>query len=91
MAVPPGVRGALIAREIDGSDALAELSVPVLVSHGREDMIVLPSMAEHVLDVCETAVPSWYDGVGHMPFWEASERFDRELRELADRVRAGSQ
>ena len=88
MVVPPAVRGALIAREIDGSDGLAEVSVPVLVSHGRKDAIVLPSMAEHVLGACGTATPSWYDGVGHMPFWEEAERFDRELAEFSARVTA---
>ena len=36
-------------------------------------------MAEHVLSACAPAVASWYDGVGHMPFWEAAERFDDEL------------
>lgn len=87
MAVPPGVRGALIARDVDGGDALAAASMPVLVTHGREDTIVLPSMAEQVLGICRTAIPSWYDGVGHMPFWEAAERFDRELDELVDRSR----
>jgi non-heme chloroperoxidase len=89
MVVPPEVRGALIAREIDGADALSSLSVPVLVSHGREDAIVLPSMAEHTLDICKSAVPSWYDDVGHMPFWEAAERFDRELGEFVDGVTTG--
>lgn len=84
MAVPASVRGALIAREIDGSDVLASASVPVLVSHGRNDAIVLPSMADYTLGVCGHAVPSWYDDVGHMPFWEAPERFDAELAELAD-------
>jgi non-heme chloroperoxidase len=84
MTVPPGVRGALIGREIDGDDALSSMSVPVLVSHGRDDSIILPSMAEHTLGICKTAVPSWYDGVGHMPFWEAAERFDRELSRLVD-------
>ena len=38
--------------------------------------------------VCETSVPSWYDGVGHMPFLEAAGRFDRELSEFVDRARA---
>jgi pimeloyl-ACP methyl ester carboxylesterase len=85
MVVPPAVRGALISREIDGTGALEEVSVPVLVTHGREDAIVLPSMSEHVLTTCETAVPSWYDGVGHMPFWEAADRFDGELADLARR------
>ena len=83
MVVPPAVRGALFSRDVDGSDSLAKVSVPVLVTHGREDQIVLPSMAEHIQRVCATAVPSWYEGVGHMPFWEAAERFDRELLGLA--------
>jgi non-heme chloroperoxidase len=63
-------------------DVLARLSVPMLVTHGRSDAIVLPSMAEHVLDVCKTAGPSWYEGVGHMPFIEDQPRFDRELTDL---------
>jgi pimeloyl-ACP methyl ester carboxylesterase len=82
LAVPSSVRGALIAREIDASDSLAQLTVPVLVSHGRADQILLPSMAAHTLDVCPTAEPSWYDDVGHMPFVEATERFDRELADF---------
>jgi pimeloyl-ACP methyl ester carboxylesterase len=85
MVVPAEVRAALIAREIDAGDVLSKLSVPVLVAHGRSDAIVLPSMAEHVLDVCETAEPSWYEGIGHMPFWEDPIRFDRELGEFARR------
>ena len=86
MVVPAQVRGALISREIDGDDVLSTLSVPVLVTHGRADAIVLPSMAEHVLEVCGTAEPSWYDGVGHMPFWEGHERFNRELGDFVVRV-----
>jgi pimeloyl-ACP methyl ester carboxylesterase len=82
MVVPAAVRGALISRELHTDDVLSNLSVPVLVTHGRSDTIVLPSMAEHVLDVCGTARPSWYDGVGHVPFWEDAARFDRELGEL---------
>ena len=76
MVVPPAIRGALFSRELDGSDVLARTSVPVLVSHGRDDMIVLPSMAERTLTACPAATASWYDGVGHMPFWEAPDRFD---------------
>jgi non-heme chloroperoxidase len=86
MVVPAEVRGALLAREIDADDILSRLSMPVLVTHGRADAIVLPSMAEHVLEVCKTARASWYDGIGHMPFVEDSARFDRELREFAGRV-----
>jgi pimeloyl-ACP methyl ester carboxylesterase len=83
MVVPPAVRGALISRHIDGSAALSALTVPVLVTHGRADTLVQPSMAEHVLAVCETADVSWYDGVGHLPFLEDPTRFNRELAEFA--------
>ena len=86
MAVPAEIRGALIAREIDDGDIYSRLSVPVLVTHGRNDMIVLPSMAEHVLGHCDTAVASWYEGVGHMPFIEETERFNLELAAFVDRV-----
>ncbi|MEV5966075.1 alpha/beta hydrolase [Kribbella sp. NPDC051952] len=86
MVVPPEVRGALISREINSDDVLTTLSVPVLVTHGRSDTIVLPSMAEHVLDVCKTATPSWYDAVGHMPFVEDQTRFDQELTEFVNEI-----
>ena len=88
MVVPAQIRGALIAREIDSDDVLAALSVPVLVIHGLEDSIVLPSMSRHVVERCPTAVASWYDGIGHMPFVEAQERFDQELMTFVDRARA---
>jgi non-heme chloroperoxidase len=83
MVVPSEVRGALFARELDADDVLSRLSVPVLVTHGLADAIVLPSMAEHLMEVCGTARASWYEDVGHLPFLEDSDRFDRELAELA--------
>ncbi|HUA07442.1 MAG TPA: alpha/beta hydrolase [Solirubrobacteraceae bacterium] len=86
MAVPAAIRGALIAREIDDTDIYSRLSVPVLVTHGREDAIVLPSMAEHVLGCCNAATASWYDGAGHMPFVEDSPRFNLELAAFVDRA-----
>ena len=86
MVVPAEVRGALISREIRADDVLAGLTIPVLVTHGLDDAIVLPSMAEHVLEVCGTAEASWYEGVGHVPFLEDPARFDRELGEFAARA-----
>jgi non-heme chloroperoxidase len=90
MAVPAEIRGAMIAREIDATDVLVGLSLPVLVTHGRADAIVLPSMAEHVLAHCKTAVPSWYDAVGHLPFIEDAERFNLELAAFVDQATGSS-
>jgi non-heme chloroperoxidase len=88
MAVPARIRANLGAREIDGDDVLRALNVPLLVTQGRADTVVLPAMAEHVLAACPTATASWYDGVGHTPHLEQPERFNRELAELTRRGRA---
>ena len=88
MTVPARVRANLAAREVDCDDVLRALEVPLLVTHGREDTVVLPAMAEHVLATCETAEASWYDGVAHVPHLEKPERFNRELAALTRRVGA---
>jgi len=88
MTVPARIRASLVAREIDGDDVLRALRVPLLVTQGRADTVVLPAMAEHVLATCPTAEASWYDGVGHTPHLEAPGRFNRELAELTRRARA---
>jgi non-heme chloroperoxidase len=88
VVVPAAIRANLAAREIDCDDVLRALEVPLLVTHGRADSVVLPAMAEHVLTTCPTAEASWYDGVGHVPHLEEPERFNRELAALARRVRA---
>jgi len=87
VSVPPEVLGALISRQIDSDPVLAQINVPVLVSHGRQDQIVLPSMAEHILQACPGAQVAWYDRVGHVPFAENPTRFNNELAELTRSAR----
>jgi non-heme chloroperoxidase len=88
VVVPAQIRAHLGARELDYDDVLRALHVPLLVTQGREDTVVLPTMAEHVLATCPTAEASWYDGVGHVPHLEDPERFNRELAQLTRRVHA---
>jgi pimeloyl-ACP methyl ester carboxylesterase len=86
--VPAAIRAHLAARELDYDDVLGALQVPLLVTQGRADTVVLPAMAEHVLGTCPTAEASWYEGTGHVPHLEEPERFNRELAELTRRARA---
>ncbi len=88
MSVAARVRANLAARQIDCDDTLGALEVPVVVTQGEADTVVLPAMAEHILATCLTAEGAWYEGVGHLPFIEEPERFNRELAELTRRVRA---
>jgi non-heme chloroperoxidase len=87
MTVPARVRADLAAREIDCDDVLGGLKVPLLVTHGRADTVVLPAMADHVLAIAPTAEASWYDNAAHVPHLEEPERFNRELAHLARRAR----
>jgi non-heme chloroperoxidase len=88
VVVSAAIRASLAAREIDCDEVLRSLTVPLLVTQGQADSVVLPAMAEHVLATCPTAEASWYEGVGHAPHLEEPERFNRELAELTRRVRA---
>ncbi len=83
LMVSPQVRGFLIQRELDFTDVLERLTVPVLATHGRADTVVLPAMSEYIVKHCKTAKASWYDGAGHATFLEDSERFNSELAKFA--------
>ena len=86
MIVHPLVRAFLLQRELDFTPVLAGLTVPVLATHGRSDIVVLPAMTEHILEHCKVAEVSWFDGVGHTPFLEEPEIFNHELIAFAGRV-----
>jgi non-heme chloroperoxidase len=86
MVVRPSVRRAMTQRELDFASLLQGITVPVLVTHGRSDTVVLPSMADYILNHCRTAEASWYDGVGHAPFLEEPLRFNSELKQFAARA-----
>jgi non-heme chloroperoxidase len=86
IVVPAQVRANLGARQLDCDDVLCTLGVPLLVTQGRADTVVLPTMAEHILATCPVAEASWYDGVGHLPHYEEPDRFNRELAALTRRL-----
>ncbi len=82
MVVPAEVRAAVLRREANPGDLLAKLTCPVLVSHGSEDPLMLPAMAQFTASQVKGARLSLYDGIGHAPFYEDAPRFNRELAEF---------
>jgi len=60
-------------------DALRRVTVPVLITHGRQDTVVLPAAAEMVANTIAHARLSWFDDCGHSPFVEDATRFNDEL------------
>lgn len=82
MIVPPHVRSAMSGLACDFDPAFAALDIPVLVTHGAEDKVIVPETARATAARIPGAQLSFYTGVGHTPFREAAERFDRELAAL---------
>jgi non-heme chloroperoxidase len=66
-------------RQMHYEQTLANLQVPVLLSHGKKDNYSLPLLAilleKHIPD----AQISWYQNDGHLPFISSASRFNSEL------------
>jgi non-heme chloroperoxidase len=84
--VPPYVREGLFSRNLDNDSVIEKMRKPMLLSYGEQDAVVLLSMGEHIAGLARHAKLSTYPDVGHLPFWEAPERFNRELREFRESV-----
>ncbi len=82
MRVRPQTRRAHLMRAPDDGAVLAKVDVPVLVTQGSADQLVLPGMSDHTARTVPGAQLSVYSGIGHMPFAEAPDRFNPELADF---------
>ncbi|MFB6206351.1 MAG: alpha/beta fold hydrolase [Haloglomus sp.] len=84
VAVSSGVREGVLSRTVDREGLWDDFEVPTLLAHGASDSVVLMiATKRHAASIPE-AESSLYTDVGHLPFWEAPERFNRELREFVE-------
>ncbi|WNV91074.1 alpha/beta hydrolase [Umezawaea sp. Da 62-37] len=85
LRVPPAVRAALFDRDVDNTDVLAAVDVPVVVLHGLDDGVVAPSAAEHNANAIPGAELVLLPGTGHLPFLERPAEFAAALATAARR------
>lgn len=81
---PPDVRAQILRRTVSPEDLYRSIEVPVLISHGEEDSIILPEAARRHADLFPNARTAMYSELGHTPFLETPSRFNRDLREFVD-------
>jgi non-heme chloroperoxidase len=79
MMVPPKVRANMGGRTLSMDETLKALKLPVLVTQGVADKLILVAAAKHTAATIPGAELSVYEGVGHAPFWEDATRFNAEL------------
>ncbi len=82
--VPPSVRAHLFARTLTNDDLLTSLTLPTLLIHGEQDVIVLPAATHEHHRMVPHAQTLWYPQVGHAPFWEDSTRFNHDIRTFVE-------
>ncbi|MFW6024465.1 MAG: alpha/beta fold hydrolase [Dichotomicrobium sp.] len=82
MMTPPDVRGALLERPAISADAWVDVNVPVRIIHGEEDRVIRPAMAEEGRRLIPQARLTLREGIGHAPFLEDSETFNRDLADF---------
>jgi pimeloyl-ACP methyl ester carboxylesterase len=81
MRVPAFVRRAIGGWSTEPAptiEALKKVTVPVLITHGRKDALILPAAAEMTAAAIPHARVSWFDECGHSPFAEDAARFNKE-------------
>ena len=88
MRVTPRTRRAHLTRPPDDGAVLATLNLPVLLTQGMQDTLVLPGLAQSRAKTIPGAGLSLYHGIGHMPFAEAPARFNAELAAFVTRCTA---
>lgn len=90
--VPAFVRRAIMGWSTDRAEtvaALGKVRVPVLVTHGGKDTVVLPAAAKATLAAIPHAKASWFEDCGHSPFCEDAPRFNSELAAFVDGCHMG--
>jgi pimeloyl-ACP methyl ester carboxylesterase len=85
MAVPIKVRR-WARRPAPYEAALKAIKVPTLVTHGTLDEICLLALGQYIARTVPKAQASYYDKVGHAPFWEDAARFNTELAAFAGKA-----
>ncbi|MGR3802687.1 alpha/beta fold hydrolase [Marinibacterium profundimaris] len=79
MLVAPDVRRAARLRDADYHDAFAATRVPALVLWGARERLAPDPAGREVAETLQNARTLVYPDCGHSPFYEAPDRFNRDL------------
>lgn len=78
--VPVEVQKALGKISTDNTEAvLKAVNIPVLIIHGKKDKLISTEMSQYGKSVMPKAVLKIYPNSGHAPFYEESDKFNKDL------------
>ena len=82
MIVPPHVRRGMLSRDLNNDHIVRQMTKPILLSYGELDSIVSLNMGKHISLLAKQRSYLFTQALAIPLFWEASPRFNRELREF---------
>jgi len=83
LLLQPYVRTALSGRNLDNTKVLPMIKVPTLITYGTKDEVVNTAQIEALKKGIKGAKVSAYKDIGHSPFYEAADQFNKELADFA--------
>jgi pimeloyl-ACP methyl ester carboxylesterase len=90
LLLPPYARKWLMARNLNNVDLVPKITVPLLLTAGEHDPLMVAAKGEELIAQLRPGTVAArmvvFDGVGHAPFIEDPERYNRELAEFAQDV-----
>lgn len=84
--LPPYVRRAFVGKNLDNTDLVDELTLPMLLVIGEDDFSMNVEAISGTLAHKPNIELRVYAGVGHSPFVEATPRFNADLVEFISRA-----
>lgn len=88
LMMPSYVRRNMAGRQLNNMDIADQVTMPVLLSRGSEDLMMPESDTQATLDTLPEVTLSFYEDTGHLPFFQHPERYNAELMDFAKRVTA---
>lgn len=86
LMMPAYVRRAMAGRKLDNIDIAMQMTVPMLLTRGSDDLMMPDSDTTLALETLPNAILSFYPDTGHLPFFQRVDRFNDELSEFAKTV-----
>ena len=69
-------------RQTDLRSSIGALNMPVLGMYGKKDIIVSPGQAKVLKECLPSSKIAWFEGSGHFPMMDESDRFHAEVRDF---------
>ena len=86
LLMPSYVKRAMAGRDLNNTDIVSQVDVPVLLSRGSRDIFMSANDTEVALRTLSDVKLSFYEDTGHLPFYQHHKRYNQELADFVSDI-----